>query len=100
MVVSSLYTSVLLKRTVIMKTKTKSTEKRKYGKAHPHPAPSKRRTEDRDLNEDDQNVTTNVPVDESIDDDGYQKLPLDDVEQEEEREKKRRVEDVRGEEEN
>jgi hypothetical protein len=100
MVVSTLYASVLLKCIAIMKTKTKSTEKRKYGKAHPHLAPSKRRTEDRDLNEDDQNIATNVSVDESIDDDRYQKLPLDDVEQEEERERKRKVEDARGEEEN
>jgi hypothetical protein len=82
-----------------MKTKTKSTEKSKYGKAHPDPSP-KKRTEDRGLNEDDQNITTNVTVDENIDGDHNQKTPLDDVEQEEEREKKRRIEDVRGEVEN
>lgn len=98
MVVSILWVRVLLKRKATMKTKTKSTAKRMYGKAHP--SPSNKRAEDRDLNEDDQSVITNAPVDENTEDDRYQKLPLDDVEQEEERERKRKVEDVRGEEEN
>ena len=83
-----------------MKTKTKSTaKKQKYGKAH-RSQPPKRRIENRGLNEDEQSKITNAREEYLEDNERFQQIPLDDVDQEEEREKKRRVEDARGEEEN
>ena len=85
-----------------MKTKTKSSAKRKekYGRSH-RSQPSGKRIEDRGLNEDEQRKITNARDDEySEENDRFQRMSLDDVDMEEEREKKRRVEDARGEEEN
>jgi len=73
-----------------MKPKTKSTEKEKSRKTGPSSTKGKQRVEDRGLNEDDQNRITNAPEDKLAD-------ASPDVEQEEDREKKRRVEDARGE---
>ena len=85
MVVCNIHDDKLL----IMKTKTKQKTK-KYGKAHTSP---QKKAEDRGLNEDDQNAITNVDAE---DDDRYQKFPQNDVEAEEERERRRRIEDARG----
>jgi hypothetical protein len=82
-----------------MKTKAKSTAKSNYGKTSTSPTKSKKRVENRDLNEDDQRIITNASVDDTTDEERYQITPPDDVEQDEDREKKRRVEDARGEEE-
>lgn len=83
-----------------MKTKTKSTaKKQKYGKAH-RSEPPRKLVENRDLNEDEQSKVTNTREEYSEDNERFRQIPLDDVDQEEEREKKRRVEDARGEEEN
>ena len=85
-----------------MKTKTKSSAKKKekYGKSH-RSQPTGKRIENRGLNEDEQRKITNARDEEySEEDERFQRVPLDDVDMEEEREKKRRVEDARGEEEN
>jgi hypothetical protein len=85
-----------------MKTKTKSSVKKdKYGKSN-RSQPSRKRVEDRDVNEDEQGKITNARDDDDYSDETerFQRMPLDDVDAEEEREKKRRVEDARGEEEN
>ena len=70
-----------------MKTKTKE-KRKKYGKAHAAP---QRSEQERGLNEDDQKKVTNTD-----DDDRYEKFPQNDVEAEEERERRRRIEDTRG----
>lgn len=83
-----------------MKTKeNESTAKEKYGKAGASPIKDKKRAEDRDLNEDDQNRITNAPVDEHPAGDHVPMTPLEEIEQEEDRENKRKVEDARGQEE-
>ena len=85
MVVSSIHDDKLL----IMKTKTKQKTK-KYEKSH---TTSPGKAQDRGLNQDEQNKITNV---EAEDDDRYQKFPQNDVEAEEERERRRKIEDARG----
>lgn len=82
-----------------MKTKTKSTAKKNYGKTGLAPIKGKKHVDDRGLNEDDQRIITNASVDENTGEDRVQNAPPDDVEQDEDLEKKRRVEDARGEDE-
>jgi len=85
-----------------MKTKAKSTAKNKRNKGKTHSStPVRKRIEDRDLNKDEEDRITNVPVDEITNGDRHQTLPQDhEVEEEEDREKNRKVEEARGEEEN
>ena len=85
-----------------MKTKTKSTAKKQYGKSQSQRSHGPRkRVEDRGLNEDEQGKVTNTREEEySEENERFQRTPLDDVDSEEERERKRKVEDARGEEEN
>lgn len=80
--------------------KNKQTTK-KYDRTKPASIPSKRSSENRGLNSDKQTQRTNVPDDEDMDEGANPALPReDDLVEEEERERKRKVEDARGEEEN
>ena len=79
----------LIDKPLKMKTKTRQKTK-KYDKSRTSP---KRGAQDRGLNEDEQNRITNTD-DEDVD--RHQRFPQNDVEAEEEREKRRKVEDARG----
>jgi hypothetical protein len=72
-----------------MKAKTNQ-KKAKQGRTKASP---RRKAEDRGLNEDDQNRITNT---DDQDDDRNERFPQNDVEAEEERERRRSLEDARG----